>query len=187
MSLEIFVRKCGSWGLIPNNANALAAYQEMKVMSRTCAGAGYTHMLNALCMAIPDLSDVGSLEQLKGKGAMERLTVVLACHEVLHGLHFALDKPSYKARIKKRIPDWDNEEEQLTIAGDTGSIALPAAVEVHANPRLFNEHSLCRILKLSNRPDHHSAPHDVASNDVVDLSALPTGIPFWTQLLAEAD
>jgi hypothetical protein len=187
MSLDVFVRKCGNWGLLPNNPAALAAYRDMKVMGQMCAGPGFSRMLKALCMPIPDLGDIGSLEQLKGMGVAARLNVVLTCHEILHNLHFALHLDSFKARSVKKVADWDNEEEMLTIAGETGTVPLPGVIMVSCNPKLFNEHSLCRILKLSNRADHHSRPSDVASSEVVDFSALPTGVPWWSELEAETD
>lgn len=187
MSLEAFVRKCTSWGLLPNHPVATEAYQNMQVMKPLHVGAGFSSMLKKLCMTVPDLDGVNSLEQLKKLGAAERLSVVLTCHEIIHNLHFVIDKASFTARSKKKIGDWDNEEELLTITGDTGSVALPSAVMVACNPRLFNEHSLCRILKLSNRPNHHSSPTDVASSSNVDLAAEPKGIPWWSQLEAEVD
>ncbi len=57
-------------------------------------------------------------------------------------------------------------------------MALPNAVQVACQPRLFNEHSLCRILKLSCRSDHHSAPVDAATASTIDLTAMPMGIPM---------
>ena len=179
MSLDTFVRKCGVWGLLPNNRAATDAYSKMKVMGPMMGNAGYSSKLNKLCMRIPDLDDVSSLERLKRGGAAQRLSVVLACHEIIHNLHFMIDKPSFTRRSAARIADWDNEEELLTITGDVGKVALPSAVMVGCNPGLFNEHSLCRILRLSNRPDHHSAPNDVSSTDTVDLSAMPMGMPVW--------
>ena len=179
MSLDVFVRKCGAWGLLPNNGVATNAYNNMSVMAPMMGNAGYSSKLNKLCMYVPDLDAVGSLEQLKGADSGRRLSVVLTCHEIIHNLHFMIDRASFTNRSKARVADWDNEEELLTITGDTGTVALPGSVMVACNPRLFNEHSLCRILKLSNRSDHHSAPKDVVSTDVVDLTRMPTGIPMW--------
>ena len=182
MSLEAFIRKCTSWGLLPNHPHATEAYKNMKVMPPMHVGAGFSRMLKKLCMVVPDLDGVDSLEQLKKLGAKQRLSVVLTCHEILHNLHFEIDQGSFNARSKAKIGDWDNEEEQLTITGDTGTVALPSTVMVACNPRLFNEHSLCRILKLSNRPNHHSSPDDVSSASNVDLAAEPKGIPWWREL-----
>jgi hypothetical protein len=179
MSLETFVMKCGAWGLLPNNPVATRAYISMSVMAPLMGNAGFSSKLNKLCMYIPDLDAVNSLEQLKSGGASERLGVVLTCHEIIHNLHCLTDKASFTTRSRTKISDWDNEEELLTITGNVGTVALPTSVMLACNPRLFNEHSLCRILKLSNRPNHHSAPGDVTSTDTVDLSAMPMGIPSW--------
>lgn len=182
MSLETFVSKCGVWGLLPNNPVAKNAYLGMSVMAPLMGNAGFSSKLNKLCMNMPDLSGTDSLEQVKNLSAGERLKIVLTCHEIIHNLHFMIDRASFAARSRARVLDWDNEEEQLTIAGETGTVAVPSAVMVACNPRLFNEHSLCRILRLSNRPDHHSVPVDVSSDQTVDLKAMPTGIPFWSSL-----
>lgn len=178
MSLVAFVKKCGAWGLLPNNGVATSAYGDMTVMAPMMGNAGYSSRLNKLCMKVPDLTDVGSLELLKAADAGRRLSIVLTCHEIIHNLHFMIDKASFTSRSKTRVAEWDNEEELLTITGDTGSVALPGAVMVACNPRLFNEHSLCRILRLSCRSNHHSAPTDVAGTGTIDLSAMPMGIPM---------
>jgi len=181
MSLEVFIRKCGTWGLLPNNSVATGEYKNMGVMPPMHVGAGFSRMLNKLCMNIPDLDEVSSLEQLKSQSASERLNVVLTCHEIIHNLHFLIDKESFKKRSKKKISDWDDEEELLTITGDVGTVPTPNSVMLACNPGLFNEHSLCRILKLSNRSSHQSIPEDVSSRDTVDLKALPVGIPWcWS-------
>ncbi|MEO5685853.1 MAG: hypothetical protein ABIR54_00690 [Burkholderiaceae bacterium] len=179
MSLDVFVRKCGTWGLLPNNGVATNAYGDMSVMAPMMGNSGYSGRLNKLCMKIPDLDGIDSLEALKGEGAGVRLSVILTCHEIIHNLHRLVDNGSFVARSKARVADWDNEEEQLTIAGDTGTVALPGAVMLACNPRLFNEHSLCRILRLSNRTNHHCAPVDVSSAETVDLKALPKGVVVW--------
>jgi hypothetical protein len=154
----------------------------MKVMPPMHVGAGFSRMLKKLCMIIPDLDAVDSLEQLKSQGAGSRLNVVLTCHEIIHNLHFVIDEDSFRKRSNTKIRDWDNEEELLTITGDVGTVPLPTSVMLACNPRLFNEHSLCRILNLSNRSSHHSRPEDVSSPDTIDLSAPPMGIPSWSEI-----
>lgn len=178
MSFEVFVKKCGTWGLLPNNLTALEAYANMKVMGPMGKMAGFSYKLKKLCMKIPDLSNVSSLEQVKAMDESGRMAVILCCHEILHNLHCAIDGPSFLARSQTGNTEWDNEEEMLTISGDTGTVALPSSVMVACNPKLFNEHSLCRILRLSNRPSHKTLPSDVSSMGNVDLTSAPTGIPF---------
>lgn len=168
-----FVDKCGAWGLLPNNQKAKDLYGSMRVMGQLGPMAGFSRKLKKLCINIPDISGVDDLVGLKKQGASTRINVVVVCHEIFHYLHFLVDENTFLQRSAARIPAYDNEEELLTIAGDTGRIMLPGSIQEICQPKLFNENSLCKILNLTVRPDHHSKLADNTSGDSIDLSSLP--------------
>ncbi|MBE0621824.1 MAG: hypothetical protein IH605_14625 [Burkholderiales bacterium] len=182
MSFADFVDKCGTWGLLPNNDKAKGHYSNMKVMGALGPLAGFSRKLKKLCINIPDLSGVGSLGALKSQGAGTRISVVVVCHEIFHFLHFLVDEQTFVARSNKTVDEFDNEEELLTITGDTGQIALPDSIQVACQPKLFNENSLCKILNLTLRSNHHTGLADNTTQDTVDLSAIPNSVTSYAEI-----
>lgn len=182
MSFSEFVNKCGAWGLLPNNDKAKGHYSNMKVMGPLGSHVGFSRQLKKLCINIPDLSGVSSLKDLKSQSASTRISVVVVCHEVLHFLHCLVDEKTFLSRSKKKVDEYDNEEELLTITGDTGTIALPDSIQVACQPKLFNENSLCKILNLTLRSSHHGGLADNTSKETVDLSALPSSVTSYAEI-----
>lgn len=159
--LNVFVNKCGNWGLLPNNVDAKKMYNKMEVVGQMGHLSGFSSMLNKLYINVPDLNEVMSLDKLKQQNSKSRLSVLLTCHEIIHNLHWLYDKKAFSARSKKKVAQWDNEEELLTITGKEGIVALQNEFLLLFNPKKFNEHALCSILKIKIRSNHKDLPDPV--------------------------
>lgn len=177
MTVANFIARTGPWGLTPNNPKAVGFILAARdTGAPTSMGAGYSHQLNTLFMTTPDLSAIGSLAALKQAPEGLRIAVLTVCHELFHLLHKQLDPSSFVPRSRVAHVHYKNEEEELTVTGSCTTQMIPSQIQISAQPALFNEHSLAKILRIAPRATLREGavglPVDAST---INLAAAPSG------------
>lgn len=177
MSVANFIARTGPWGLTPNNQKAIGLMLGAKdAGAPTGMGAGYSHQLNVLFMATPDLSGIDRLAALKQAPEAVRIAVLTVCHELFHLLHKQLDPTSFVPRSKVAHAHYKNEEEELTVTGKCTTQMIPSQIQISAPPGLFNEHSLAKILGIAPRATlREGAVGLPVDASIINLSAPSSG------------